>query len=220
LINESIVTWLRANVSELKNALVWDTDFQASQYEKPFAVVRQLIDVPEQWILGDKQRKHNAKTQISIYNTAFDTGKYLTMKIQRLIETISTTDATPLTVPGIDLKGVWDLLSNPSGDLKTYTSDQPGWFASPVPIVYTGTTIIVATAYTVDYTNGKITFAVARGATEKIYATYKCGVVDFVIKEQIYPQTLIDIANKAHKCCTVITLDTWFFIKTTANKIV
>ena len=219
MIAESVVTWLKANVSELKSAFVWDPDFVASQHDKTFAVVRLLIDVPEQWVIHDTARKHNVKVQISVYNADFDTGKYLTMKIQSLIEEITAVGDSSITIPGMNLLGVWDLLSNPSGDLKNYTSNQPAWFASPVPVVYTGTTIIIATAYTVDYTNGKITFSSARGATEKIYCTYKCGVVDFVIKEQIYPQTLIDIANKAHKYSAVFTLDTWFFIKATANKI-
>ena len=219
MVIESVVAWLRANITELTSAVyLRDPQFVVSEHTKPLAVVSYVNHTTEQWLLGDAQRRQNIKLQITIYHNDYDSLKFLTYKVQRAIESITTTGDLGSTVPGISLMGIWDLLYNTSGDLKTYESLQPAWYASPAPIYYKGAAVIT-TGFTRDLVNGKIVFGAAQGLTDKFYATYKCGTVDFVIKDIIYPIQTTDLANKLHKFNSAFTLDTWYYIKAIGAKI-
>ena len=226
MITASIVKFLRANILEFTySAFVKDADTVISEQVKPICVVHELTTIPEQWEIGDSHRRHNVKIQVAIYHKNKTDLKFLTMKVIKALETATAIDSSGTSVPGVNLYGVWDLLANPSGDLKNYTSDQPGWFATPTPVVYANgdlsTNILAPALYSVAFPTGVITFSAVRAVADKIYATYKCGVVDFTIGD-IANQPIFqvgDIANKLHKYNTVITLNTWFFIKKISNKI-
>ena len=225
MIAASLVTWIRANVTELAtSAFVFDKLFIVSEHPLPVCVVTPMTHTTEPWIMGDASRRHNIKLQITVYHKSDSERRFLENKIIRLIETTTATDENSHTVPGINLLGVWDLLYNPSADLKTYVSYQPAWFAAPAPVYYKNGNLAVniitavGAGFTPDLTNGQIVFAAVQAAADKFYVTYKAGVIDFIIGDISNP-SIYDLANKEFRYNTVLTLNTWFYIKATAKKL-
>ena len=222
MIAASLVKWIRSNVAELAtSAFLRDPLFIVSDNQLPVAVVTEIARTTEQWEIGDADRRHNVKLQITIYHNSYTAMRWLTNKVILLLEQVKTTGDTGTQVPGIDLLGVWDLLYNPTADLKTYTSLQPAWYTSPAPVIYKNGDLaanIITTGFTVDGTNGQIVFSAAQNITDKFYATYKAGVVDFTIGDVAHPQ-ITDLANKQLRYNAAITLTTWYYIKATARKL-
>ena len=225
MIDASLKIFISAQLPELSGRVyVWDPDFVVSEHVKPFCLVSYVSQIPQQWQLGDVSRQQNVMMQVTFYMNNEQDNRMMRLKFQRIIESISTTDdnAGLHNVPGIDFLGVWDPLENPSTDLKTYTSNQPGWLTTRVPTIFKNgdqtANIVSPTLYSVDYANGKIVFGSAQTLTDSIYATYKAGVIDFVVSGVAQPQ-FTDMAGKVHKYNTVFTLSTWFYIKAIANRL-
>jgi hypothetical protein len=222
MIAASIVKWIRANVPELATAtFLKDPNFVVSQNPLPVCVVAEVTRTTEPWVIGDADRRHNARLQVTIYHSSYTAMRWLTDKFILAIEKAMTTGDGGTQVPGIDLCGVWDLLYNPSADLKTYVSLQTGWVATPTPVIYKNgdlTANIISTGFSTDLTNGQIVFGSAQSLTDKFYATYKAGTVDFVIADIAHP-TITDIAQKVLRYNAAISLNTWFFVKSTTRKL-
>ena len=222
MIDASLVKWIRATIPELATTtFLKDPNFVVSEHPLPVCVVTPVTRTTDQWIIGDAARKHNVKIQVSIYHNSYTAMRWLADKFILAIETATATGENGYSVPGISLYGVWDLLYNPSADLKTYVSMQPGWFASPAPTIYKNGDLaanIITAGFSIDSTNGQIVFGAAQNAGDKFYATYKAGTVDFTIGDLAHPE-ITDLANKALRYNAVFTLNTWYFIKATARKL-
>ena len=215
------------NASELATALgvkayVFEPDVNIGEYPKPSCWVNYLgWRAQEQWVLGDAQRKENPHPTISFYCTTAEQRQQVRDRFQRLIESAKTLDVGGLLHPGIDYVPTADLLRD-AGDQKNYLSDQPAWFSTPTPRVFknedaSGNPVEIFAGFTVDTAVGKVVFAAAQAATDRIRATYKAGLVDFTIAGVDQPQ-LVDLANNLHRFNVVFGLDAWFHIKTTVNR--
>jgi len=230
MIVNSIVSFLKATFPAdfgiIPRVYVKDPKFIFSDTTtKPFCIVEYIPPITEeQWTIGDAQRKINAKCQITALFNDYDTAKFFVSRLQTSLQSMVAIWNAGTNAPGMNLMGVCDLLYNPTADLKTYLSYQPNWFTSPVPVVYKNgfltANIVSPTLYTVDYTVGKITFASVQLSTDKIYATYKTGVIDFVIDGIVFPIVLTDIANKPHYYNVAVSLSTWYHIKATADRLI
>ena len=220
MIDNAFAIWLRSTLPELSSrAWAWDPQMVKGDIQKPFATAALLNDPQSQAVLGDAVRQQHTKLQVAITAVDNKTAKALAAKLNSALQSAMAYGAGGTLVPGVDFMIELDVLSNPSCDRKTYTSGQPGWFASPVPVIYSGTTPISSTAYTIDYSTGIVTFSAVRGTTEEIAATYKAGVFDFTIAELTYGP-IVDIRNTLLRYNAIFTIDAWYFFKTTAAKYV
>lgn len=203
-------------------AFVQTPDFIFSEHPLPRCVVTYLTEqAQELWVIGDSQRKENPVLQVTFSLAKFEDVKGARARFRRVIESAHAYDSDGILKPGIDFLISGDLLRD-SGDQKTYYSDQPGWFASPTPKVFknedsNGNPILVASGYTVNASAGSVTFASANLASDKIRATYKCGIIDFNIAGVAEPQ-VVDAENNPSKFNVVFDLVTHFYIKATANR--
>lgn len=226
MIRSALATFI--NVSELPAAFpglvafVQTPDFVFSEHPLPRCVATYLHEgAQELWVIGDAQRKENPELQLTFSMKSFEDVKGVRARFRRIIESAFTFDVGGLLHPGIDYIISGDLLRN-SGDNKTYFSDQPGWFASPAPKVFknedsNGNPVQIFAGFTIDPTVGSVTFAVANSPTDRIRATYKCGIIDFNIAGVAEPQ-IVDAENNPSKFNVVFDLVTHFYIKTNANR--
>lgn len=202
-------------------AFVMTPDLVLSEVPVPRAIVTYLTENGQElWVLGDSQRKENAVLQVTFSLKRPQDVRDVRARFRRLIESATTLDVGGVTHPGIDFIPTADLLRD-SGDQKTYFSDQPGWFASPVPIIYkedpSGNPVVVVGGYSVNYAAGSITFAVANSPTDRIRATYKAGIIDFNIAGVAETQ-IVDQENNPSKYNVIFDLLTWFNIKSNASR--
>lgn len=215
------------NASELASAFglkafVRTPDFVEGQARVPFCVVDQLVEgAQELWAIGDAQRKENPEFQVGFRMPDFPSMRDVEPRFRRLIESAFATDVGGLSHPGINFLAVADLLRD-SGDQMTYHSDQPGWFASPAPVVYknedaNGEPIVVGSGFTVNLAAGTVTFAAPNAPTDKIRATYKLGVIDFNIGGVARNQ-FTDVESVPQRFAVDFTMVPHFFIKTNANR--
>ena len=71
MIAASLVKWIRSNVAELAtSAFLRDPLFIVSDNQLPVAVVTEIARTTEQWEIGDADRRHNVKLQITIYHNS------------------------------------------------------------------------------------------------------------------------------------------------------
>ncbi len=208
-------------------AYIFTPDFVATEYEKPFATVRYVSELQKLWVLGDAQRKHDAKVEVTFHLRDQNERTTVRAKFISLISSAKASDANSIQRPGINFICIQDLLMN-EGDNINYLSGQPNWFASPTPKVYKqlftsegepddAQPVEVTTGFTVDLIDGKIVFDAARNPLERIFATYKAGVIDFNITGIDEP-SFSDLEEQLNKYNVVFTLDTHFHIKNNANR--
>ncbi len=219
MIRKSLNKYIKTNVPELGAVIDSTPDLILSKVMKPFATISYVSEVQELWDLHDDHRKDNIKLQLSLYADTFDNQLILKNKIMRVIES-ATTDlnlgSTAMLEPGIPLLGLFDKLT--TTNYKTYSASQTLWATGYVPVVYKNGTVISPLGYTVDYTNGTITFPSAQATTDDIRADYMVGYVDFTIAS-IIDLPITDIANFTHKFNTFFTLDTFYYIRRKGQKL-
>ena len=218
MIRSSLARFIRN--SELNTSLgvtsyVFDPGFVVGEHQKPVSTVTYLAQGQNLYVIGDAQRKENPILQVTFYLKDLDQRKAVRHRFLRLIESAKAADELGNLKPGINYIPENDMLRD-SGDHKTYYSDQPAWFSSPAPTIYKNDAIIT-TGLTIDYTLGTVVFTSANLATDIIKATYKCGIIDFNVRD-INEAQLIDQANNLHRFNVVIDLEAHYYIKTTANK--
>jgi len=220
MIRSSLARFIRT--SELNTSLgvtsyVFDPAFVVGEHLKPISTVTYLAQGQKLWEIGDSHRQEDPILQVTFYVKDMDQRKAVRHRFLRLIESAKAADAMGNLKPGINYMPENDLLRD-SGDHKNYLSDQPGWFSSPVPTVYKNDAVIT-TGFTIDYTLGKVVFSTANAPADVIKATYKCGIIDFNVRDVAEPQ-LTDQSNNLHRFNVVFDLAAHFYIKTTANKYV
>jgi hypothetical protein len=211
----------------LTAAFVRTPDTALGELVTPFCLVSSLTEpAQELWEIGDAHRKQNPIFQVSFHAASAEQRRLFKYRFRRIMESAKANDSLVGShlVPGIDYLAFADMLRD-SGDHKTYNSDQPGWFSTPTPTVYknedaNGEPIVVPSGYTIDATNGKITFASANAAADRIRATYKFGVIDFNIVGVAGFETeqLTDIANVPQRYVACFTLEAYYYIKLNANR--
>ncbi len=200
-------------------------DTALGELPAPLCLVAPVTErAQELWVIGDAQRKENPLIQASFYGVNDEQRRQYETRFRRLIESAKATDLNSVSHPGIDFTAFADLLRD-SGDHKLYYSDQPGWFASPTPVVYknadsNGEPVVSASGRTIDLTAGTVSYASANLAADLIRATYKIGVIDFNIVDVAKFQTdqEADVANNPARYVVVFTLETHFYIKTNTNR--
>ena len=200
-------------------------DLALSELQAPYALVGPLHEAPQElWAIGDAQRQEKPLFEVSFYCKSDEQARQFEARFRRLIESATATDANSITHPGIDFMAYADLLRD-SGDHKLYYSDQLSWFSTPTPVVYVnedsnGEPIVVASGYTVDSAAGTVTFATANAAADRVRATYKVGVIDFVIGSVAHFATdqQADIANNPARYVCVFGLESFFYVKAKANR--
>lgn len=218
MIRSSMARFIRS--SELNTSLgltsyVFTPDFVVGEHQKPISTVTYLAQGQDLYVIGDAQRKENPILQVTFYLKDLDQRKAVRHRFLRLIESAKATDDLGNLKPGINYMPENDILRD-SGDHKTYYSDQPAWFASPVPIVYKNDAIIT-TGFSIDYVLGNVVFTSANLSTDVIKATYKCGIIDFNVRD-IQETQLVDQANNLHRFNVVVDLEAHYYIKTNVNK--
>lgn len=225
MIRASLAAFINASVLKTfygVNAYVFQPDTNVGEIPKPSCFVSALPSGKEDlWIIGDRQRKENPRLTVTFYCLDQEQRTQFYEQFRRLIQSAFTTDFGGLTHPGIDYVADADWLRD-EGDHQHYDSDQPNWFASPSPIVYknpdrTSDPTQISSGFTIDSANGKVVFSVPNLATDVVRATYKIGIIDFVIASVDFP-SLEDIANNEHRFNAVIGLDTHFYVKANASK--
>ena len=219
MIEASLQQFLKNNLPLFNgNIFLKDENFILSEHKKPLATVNIMPGNQELWVIGDAFRKNNQKYQLTFYMPDYYSERQIEVAVMHLIESAKDYDSDGVLKAGMNYLGVFDQLTNPSGDLLTYVSGQPGWFASPVPIIYNSNGSILSTGFTVDLVNGEIVFATAQLQSAIFYATYKCGLIDFDITDIAHVQ-LVDNQNNLHKYNVAVTVSTFLNIKATANKL-
>lgn len=206
----------------------------------PFALVSPLTERSQElWEIGDAHRKENPIFQVAFYAKSYWQVRHYETIFRRLIESAKATDLGGIIHPGIDYLMFADFLRD-SGDHATYFSDQPGWFASPAPVVYLdedsndepimedpngyGSSGFGSGGYggnfSVDLAAGSITFTVPNDPTDTVRASYKCGVIDFNIVGVAKFETAqeSDVANNPQRFVVAFTLEPHFYIKANANR--
>ena len=84
MIASSLMTWIRANVTELATStFVFDKTFIVSEHPLPVCVVTPMFHTTEPWVMGDASRRHNIKLQVTIYHTSDTERRFLENKIIR-----------------------------------------------------------------------------------------------------------------------------------------
>lgn len=224
MIRHSLAAFI--NASEIAsnlgiNAYVQTPDLVLSDVPIPRAVISYLHEGrQEPWVIGDALRKQNPVLQVMFSLLRPQDVVDVRARFKLLIEAAKALDVGGLTHPGINFLPTCDLLRD-SGDHKLFYSDQPGWFSSPTAIVYkedsNGIPQVVSSGYTLDLVNGTVNFSVSQGAGAKIRATYKCGVVDFIIGGIAEPQ-VVDQENNPSKYNVVFDLVAFLLVKSTANR--
>lgn len=201
-------------------------DTVLSQLKAPFALVAGLPDGPQDlWTIGNTKRMEDMSLQVEFAMTSPEDRRQAEIRFRRLIESATATDVGGVTHPGINFLAYADLLID-TGDHLTYRSNQPNWFSSPTPIIYknegsNGEPTVVASGYTVNSTNGTVTFTGSpNAASDKIRATYKVGLIDFDIVgvDRFESASDTDLANLPKRYSVVFTLKTHFYIKTLLNR--
>ena len=219
-IEKSILKYLKANITDVTTVKVPEIDYIISNEVKPFITVSLVNQKSLDTIITDQYRKQNVMISIGLYCNSLEEQIYLKEKLQRTIET-ATAQLADMTAPtsAIPLYG----LSTPlvSTDLINYLSYQP-FQTNFVPVIYLNTpipaSIINPLLYTVDYTNGIITFLIPRALTDKILADYLAGFIEVSITD-IFDTKITGIENTIHKYNTMITLSTNVYIKQKINKL-
>jgi len=219
MIRESIAKFLSDQVPDLGGrAYVTDPKFVVSEHQKPMVTVAYLSKGEALWEIGDRFRQDLTKVQLTLYSPDNDYAKHrdLEARILTLLQNASTTNEQGHLVKGIPFMAVGDLLKD-AGDHLNYLSDQPNWMINPAPVVFKNGTVVNA-GYTVDFANGKVIFTNPQNPNDRIQATYKVSVVDFVIEDMARPQ-IIDLANVKHFYNTAWTLGAFWHLKAVANKL-
>jgi len=224
----------------LKVAYAKTPDSVLSEVPVPFCLVTPFPEsAQELFVIGDAQRKENPAFQVAFYCKTDEQARQFKVRFQRMIESAKSNDSTTGThlVPGIDFMAFADLLED-NGDHARYISRQPGWSSTPEPIVYvnedsTGEPISsfrygeggyggqpYGGGYSIDYSNGFVTFDTPLSSTDRARATYKLGVIDFNIMGVHLFETgqETDITNIPQRYVAAFTLETYFYIKTNANR--
>lgn len=203
-------------------------DLALSELKVPYCLTGPLREgAQELWAIGDAQRQENPLAEVAFYCANDEQARQFEARFRRAIESATATDVNSLTHPGINFIAFADRLVD-AGDHKTYSSNQPGWFASPTPVVYKngGAYVVdeepsvIATGYTVDSTLGTVTFASANAAGDRIRATYKVGAIDFNIAgvARFEAAQRTDIANVPERYVVLFSLEAFYYIKTKANR--
>lgn len=231
MIAESVVAFIAAQAElqgaglGLRAAYAQTPDTAPGELRAPYALVRPLREMPQElWVLGDAQRKENPLHMVLFYCTGAEQVRQFRARFKRLIEAAKALDTDGLLKPGINYLAAADLLRD-SGDQKTYFSDQPNWFAAPAPVVYknedaAGEPVVVGGGYTFDPAVGSVTFAAAQAVGDRIRASFKMGIIDFVLGEVLdFPDAAeADLANNPARYVAAFVLEPFFYIKTNANK--
>ena len=219
MLRKSLNKYIKAQMTELTTVLDASPDLILSTITKPFAVISYMQGTQVLWDLGDAHRQDNVRVQVSLFCNSFDEQLNLKNKLTRVIESatadISTT-STPQLEPGIVLYGLFDKLTTANNLL--FSSAQANWYTTFTPVVYKNGSVVSATLYTVNYTNGTITFGTAQAAGSDIRADYKAGVIDFSIT-MVVDIPITDVANFTHKYNSFFTLDTYFYVRTKGQKL-
>jgi hypothetical protein len=225
VISSSLAAFI--NASEIKTAFglsvfVRTPDFVESQATVPYCVIDRMVEGPQElWAIGDAQRKENQQFQVAFKMIDYPTMRDIEARFRRLIESATALDVGGISHPGIDFLVSADQMRN-SGDNLTYHSDQPGWFATPTPVIYknrdsNGEPIVVPSGYTVNSAAGTVTFGSANAPTDEVRATYKAGVIDFNIVG-VARDAASDVDNNPQRYAVYFNLETFFYIKTNANR--
>ena len=209
----------------LTGAYAKGPDLALSELAVPYCLTGPMREgAQELWAIGDAQRQEKPLFEAAFYCADDEQARQFEARFRRVIESATATDLNSLTHPGIDFLAFADKLID-SGDHKTYNSNQPGWFATPTPIVYknedaNGEPVVVASGYSVNSSTGQVTFTSANAAGDQIRATYKVGVIDFNIAgvARFEAAQRTDIANVPERYVVVFSLEAFYYIKTKGNR--